>query len=91
MSKLKELVQQHCPDGVLYKKLKDVSVMQRGTSIVNINYQDICQLEVPTPSIDDQKEIANEYNKGLKVYKQIIDEATDAWNKVKNNVQSRLY
>ncbi|MBQ3419852.1 MAG: restriction endonuclease subunit S [Erysipelotrichaceae bacterium] len=71
--------------------IKLLESMQRGTSIVNINYQDICQLEVPTPSIDDQKEIANEYNKGLKVYKQIIDEATDAWNKVKNNVQSRLY
>lgn len=65
--------------------------MQRGTSIININYQDICQLEVPTPSIDDQLEIANEYNKGLKVYKQIIEEATDAWNKIKFDVQSRLY
>lgn len=71
--------------------IKLLESMQRGTSIVNINYQDICQLEVPTPSIDDQVEIAEEYNKGLKVYKQIIDEATDAWNKIKNNVQSRLY
>ena len=33
MSKLEELVQQYCSDGVPYKKLKDVSIMQRGTSL----------------------------------------------------------
>ena len=33
MSKLEDLIKEYCPDGVEYKKLKDVSIMQRGISI----------------------------------------------------------
>ena len=35
MSKLKELIDKYCPNGVEYKPLgdKDVSIMQRGTSL----------------------------------------------------------
>ena len=33
MSKLQELIQQYCPDGVEYKMLGEVSIMQRGTSL----------------------------------------------------------
>ena len=33
MNRLAKLIQEYCPNGVEYKKLKDVSVMQRGTSI----------------------------------------------------------
>ena len=32
MSRLEELIQQHCPDGVEYKQLGDVCLMERGTS-----------------------------------------------------------
>ncbi len=37
MSKLDELIQELCPDGVEYKSLKDVSEMQRGTSLTKKN------------------------------------------------------
>ena len=33
MSKLNDLIQELCPNGVEFRKLKDVSVMQRGTSL----------------------------------------------------------
>ena len=33
MSRLEELIQELCPDGVEYRKLKEVSCMQRGTSL----------------------------------------------------------
>ena len=35
MSKLRELIDKYCPNGVEYKPLgdKDVSIMQRGTSL----------------------------------------------------------
>ena len=33
MSKLDELIQEFCPDGVEYKRLGEVSEMQRGTSV----------------------------------------------------------
>lgn len=40
MSKLEELIQQYCSDGVVCKKLKDVSVMQRGTSMTKAQATD---------------------------------------------------
>ena len=71
--------------------MKLIKSLQRGTSIVNINYQDICELEVPTPPLDDQLDIANEYNAGLKLYKETISAANDAWSKIKNSVKMKLY
>ena len=60
-------------------------------AIVNINYQDICELEIPTPLIDEQIEIANEYLEGLEVYTKVIKEAENAWSKIKHNVMRKLY
>ena len=37
MSRLEELIQELCPNGVEYKKLKDVSEMKRGTSLTKAN------------------------------------------------------
>ena len=33
MSKLNDLIKQYCPDGVEYKRLKEISFMERGTSV----------------------------------------------------------
>ena len=40
MSRLDELLQQYCPNGVEYKPLKSVSIMQRGTSITKAQARD---------------------------------------------------
>ena len=37
MSKLDELIQKYCPNGVEYKPLHDVSIMQRGQSLTKAN------------------------------------------------------
>ncbi len=37
MSRLDELITELCPDGVEYRKLKDVTEMQRGTSLTKKN------------------------------------------------------
>ena len=71
--------------------VKLLKSLQRGTSIVNINYQDICELEIPVPSLDEQLDIVNEYNSGLKLYKETILAAEDAWLKIKNSVQKKLF
>lgn len=71
--------------------IKLLKTIQRGTTIVNINYQDICQLEVPTPNLDEQIEIANEYNSGLKLYKETLAAAETAWSAIKKNVQKKLF
>lgn len=71
--------------------MKLLKSLQRGTTIVNINYQDICQLEVPTPNLDEQYEMANEYNAGLKLYKETIETAELAWQKIKSSIQKKLF
>jgi len=71
--------------------MKLLKSLQRGTAIVNINYQDICELEVPVPPIDEQMEIAEEYNAGLRLYKKTIEAAEEAWNLIKNSVKSKLF
>ncbi len=71
--------------------MKLLKSLQRGTAIVNINYQDICELEVPVPPIDEQMKIAEEYNVGLRLYKKTIEAAEEAWNLIKNSVKSKLF
>ena len=57
--------------------------IQRGSTIVNINYQDINMLEVPTPSLEEQNEIVTKYNSALENYISIITKAEKEWNKNK--------
>ena len=47
MRKLDDLLKQYCPDGVEYKQLKDVSVMERGTSVTKNQVE---QGEIPVIS-----------------------------------------
>lgn len=71
--------------------IKLLKSLQRGTTIVNINYQDICQLEVPVPLLDDQIEVANEYKQGLNLYVKTISAAESAWKAIKADVQKKLF
>lgn len=65
--------------------------LQRGTTVVNINYKDLLDLEVPVPSIAEQDEVINEYYTGLKFYKETIAAAEEGWRGVQASVQSKLY
>lgn len=71
--------------------MKLLKSLQRGTTIININYQDICEIEVPAPPLDEQLSIANEYNAGLSLYKKTISAAEKAWKMIKNNVKNKLF
>lgn len=71
--------------------IKLLKSLQRGTTIVNINYQDICQLEVPVPLLDDQIEVVNEYKQGLNLYVKTISAAESAWKAIKADVQKKLF
>ena len=61
MNKLEELIKELCPDGVEYRKLKDASIMQRGTSLTKAN-----SIEGEFPVISGGKEPAfycNQYSR----------------------------
>lgn len=70
---------------------KILKSLQRGTTIVNINYQDLGTIEVPVPMMDKQMELVSKYNEGLRVYKELLETAELAWSKLKSDIQNDLF
>lgn len=65
--------------------------MQRGTGVVNINFKDMGEIEVPILPLDAQEAIVQEYNSGLRLYKETIAAAEEGWRGVQATIQSKLY
>ena len=58
---------------------------------MNINYKDIIELEVPVLPLEDQDSLIQEYNSGLKFYKDTIIAAEEGWRGVQQDIQSKLF
>lgn len=71
--------------------MKMLQSLKRGTVVVNINYKDIAELEVPILPLEAQDELIKEYNDGLKYYKDTIAAAEDGWRRVQQEIQSKLF
>ena len=54
--------------------IKLIKSIQRGTTVVNINYKDLAQLEIPILSLKEQKEIINSYEEEMNRYKTTIED-----------------
>lgn len=67
-----------------------IKSFQRGTTIMNINYSDIMEMEIPLLTINKQQEMINQYNEELKVYKETIKKAETRWSNVKDNIYNEL-
>lgn len=63
---------------------------QQGTSVMNISYRELNNIEIPLPSIEEQKQIAETYTKELQVYKKAIQEAESRWGSVLSELQGRI-
>ena len=71
--------------------IKMLQSLQRGTVVVNINYKDIIELEVPVLPLEAQDALIEEYNTGLKFYKETIAAAEEGWRGVQQEIQSKLF
>lgn len=71
--------------------IKMIQSLQRGTVIVNINYKDIYEIEVPVLPLEAQDTLIKEYNDGLKFYKETIAAAQEGWRGVQKDIQSKLF
>ena len=71
--------------------IKMLQSLQRGTVVVNINYKDIIELEVPVLPLEAQDALIEEYNTGLKFYKDTIAAAEEGWRGVQQEIQSKLF
>lgn len=70
---------------------KMLQSLQRGTVVVNINYKDIVELEVPVLPLEAQDALIEEYNAGLKFYKDTIAAAEEGWRRVQEKIQAQIY
>ena len=59
-----------------------ISGVQQGSTIINISYKDLNALDIPLPSIEEQKNKADEYTNKLKIYKDTIAATEKRWNEV---------
>ena len=67
-----------------------IKSFQRGTTIMNINYSDIMEMEIPLLAINKQQEMINQYNEELKVYKETIKKAEARWSNIKEKIYNEL-
>ena len=70
---------------------KMLKSLQRGTGVVNINFKDMSELEVPVLPLEAQESLVQEYNTGLNLYKETIAAAEEGWRGVQAEIQSKLY
>lgn len=67
-----------------------IKSFQRGTTIMNINYSDIMEMEIPLLPIAKQEEIIHQYRKELEMYKETIKHAQGRWSNIKNDIYNEL-
>lgn len=65
--------------------------LQRGSTVVNLNYKDLTELEIPVPPIQVQDALIAEYKAGLTLYKQTLAAAEEAWQGVQNEILTKMY
>lgn len=65
--------------------------LQRGTSVMNLNFKDLYDLEVPALTLTEQDALISEYSEGFSFYKQTIAAAEEAWAGIQKEIQSKLF
>lgn len=63
---------------------------QQGTAVMNISYKELNHIEIPLPSVEEQKAIADEYEKELEAYKKAIQAAENRWSSTLARLQGRI-
>ena len=57
---------------------------------MNISYKELSNIEIPLPSMEEQKSIAEEYEKELEIYKKTIQSAENRWSSTLARLQERI-
>ena len=64
-----------------------IAGLQQGMTIINVSYNDLKLMEVPSPSMEEQEKVAKEYSEGYAEYKKSISEAEQRWQRILDKVQ----
>lgn len=75
-------------DSPIGKKL--IKATQQGTTVINISYKDLMNIEIPYLPYSEQMEMADQYANGLKLYTETVFEAEKKWSSVINDLQNKI-
>ncbi len=67
-----------------------IKSFQRGTSIMNINYADIMEMEIPLLPLSKQEEMIVKYHEELNIYKNTVRQAENRWVQIKAGIYNDL-
>ena len=70
--------------------VKLLTSAQQGTTVMNISYKDLRNMEIPLPTIESQQKIAEEYQSELKRYQDSVAEAEKRWKAVIAKLQDDM-
>jgi hypothetical protein len=67
-----------------------IKSFQRGTTVMNINYADIMEMEIPLYSMEKQQEIVAKYQEERGIYQAAIQKATQRWFRRRSDIYDQL-
>ena len=70
--------------------VKLLKSIQRGTTVVNINFKDLGPLEIPLLPLQEQREIVRKYESEMDEYKNTIQEAEKRWENAKKCILEKI-
>lgn len=68
-----------------------IKSFQRGTTVMNMNYVDIMEIEIPIVPMSQQLELTREHKKEFQIYNESIAKAEVRWQDIKNKLYEKLY
>lgn len=66
---------------------KVISYAQQGTAVMNLSYKDLVDIEVPLPSMAEQKEKVIKYEYELRRFQETVTSAERRWREVLNELE----
>ena len=64
--------------------------IKSGDAVINISKEDIKNLEIPVPNIEEQRELAKRYYDGLEKYKEDLAKIKRAWEELQKDITDKL-
>ena len=84
-------------DGIYLKMFLDsplggkiLSSAQQGTVVVNLSFRDLQEIEIPLPSIKEQKKLTEEYERELTAYLSTVKAAEKRWRDTLEKLQAQI-
>ncbi len=69
---------------------KILNAKQQGAMAINISYKDLKSMEIPLPSLKDQEELSEEYERELEVYQKAVETAKVRWENTVVKLQEKI-